>query len=676
MAEVEVTRTVTATNVLQEDLPDTVQAVTASTVGLTWKRDGKQIQTAFKLGEFPAAYKYKAIVGGYVALTATASSAFQFLWLKVWDLGSYNTSEIDWNNRPILSEASDQTSFQKDSGSVKQLKITAGIGAENANKLARAAGFLIETHKPFYTDDSATVYTQAASTSSRRPVFVTIVDDSIDVQSQVVQQNSPTGGHVNRAEATTFAWTLQKIGGYYCAGDFSQASATFYWKLSTDADYTTVALTTAQSVTIPAGTFPGGKIKWKVRVTDSDGNTSETPVYTFDTSDATTYAYPQSPVGVVADGSKKLRFTWTTENAYGSAPTASLLGWSTDGSTFETLASISGSATSYTAPANTFPAGTIYWRVRASNQDSVQGPRSDAVSFVNVAAPEAPAVTVEVSPFPTFRWAASGQQAYRITVDGEKIGTFFGTRKYYKLTEPLADGEHTVSVAVQNEFGMWSDDGETSFVVENVPGSLALTLSGSFGTDAMLTWQTSASAANFYIYRDGVCIGHTTGKTFTDRFSLGTHSYYVLNVFGNRTRYTKSNTVTGAMSVDATQISLASGESGWLALRLSELSSSQQSFSFSRVNAARHIAGSVFPVLELSPFEDLVAHYTTAFTDPGAIEAFESLRGKIVVLKSRGGNVVIGALTQMEKIVGDFYTSFSFSISRIDWEDYVDDANG
>ena len=168
--------------------------------------------------------------------------------------------------------------------------------------------------------------------------------------------------------------------------------------------------------------------------------------------------------------------------------------------------------------------------MRAYNQDNVAGPYSSAVSFVNVAAPATPSVRVTAVPFAIITWSASGQQAYRIAVDGETIGTFFGTEKRYQLETYLPDGEHTASIAVQNEFGLWSEEGSTSFSITAKADVRKPTLSVAFGVDAVLTWSlpSGSSRSRFYIYRDGVLIGTTDAMTWTDRFSLGTHSYYVL----------------------------------------------------------------------------------------------------------------------------------------------------
>ena len=74
---------------------------------------------------------------------------------------------------------------------------------------------------------------------------------------------------------------------------------------------------------------------------------------------------------------------------------------------------------------------------------------------------------------------------------------------------------------------------------------------------------------------------------------------------------------------------------------------------------------------ETDRLEDLIGTYDCAFRTVEEVRAFEALKGKTVILKSRGGNVVIGALVALNKQVKDFYTTFTFSLQQIHWEDFI-----
>lgn len=669
MAEVQVSRSITGTNRVNEAQPNNIAQITNPLVNLSWFNNGSDVQAAFQMGSFPSAYLYNALLGAYLKITSDSASVFN-IGAKVWSLTTYDPTTLSWNTKPSPYEASDWETISKAKGSKKTFSIgLATTDKVKARRLATGYGVLL-TVGPIEGSGSAYFYTQGASDAGDRPEVVFTVDDSITVTSQVVQQNSPTGGAIDPHTDTVFAWKFAFSGQYYCAGSFTQQSATLYWKLSTDANYTAVAASgSTKSVTIPAETFPSGTIQWYVTATDNRGTTTSTPVYSFSTGDATSYAYPESPVSEIVDGSQPITFSWTVENAYGSQPSRSQLAYSEDMSTWTTLTTVSGSGLSYSVPANTLPAGTLYWRVRARNQDAVYGPWSAAATIQNIAAPSAPSVLVNAAPFATITWSANDQQAFRILVDGELIGTFFGSEKRYQLESYLEPGEHEASVAVQNIYGLWSAYGSTSFETVGYTGTRTVTLDAAFGVDAALSWSTTAAAGaqeGYYVYRDGVLIGKTNDTSWLDRLALGTHSYYVvLRISGDR--YIKSNTVTGALSTEETLISAVNGES-WLALRLSEFSSSEQGFSFSRSYSLRHITAAKLPYLETSPYEDGTGSYSTAFSDEAAATSFEDLRGQVVIMKSRRGNVLVGILAQVEKHVGDFFTTYSFSIQRIHWE--------
>lgn len=507
------------------------------------------------------------------------------------------------------------------------------------------------------------------------PIYLDIeYDETVTITSQVTQINCPTSGWVNPAIDQTFSWEFDYVQGYPSVASFVQSSATFYWKESADANYTAVAISGAeQSVTIPANTFPGGTISWYIEATDTDGTTSQTPVFTISTEDTIPTATPYEPDEIAVTGNKPVLFRWVVSNDSGSLPTQSDIQVSEDGGTTWTLlTSVIGSDTTYTAPANSFTAENVLWRVRAYNRDGVAGSWSRTASFVNITAPQPPAVTVEAVPFAVIRWQSAGQQAWRVTVDGVLYGPYFGTDKMFALSDPLADGTHTASVEVQGAYGFWSDPGETSFMVNNVPGD-PVTLSAEFGADGDLSWVTESETDDFLIYRNGVRIGHTAAREFADRRYLGEAEYFVINRLAGG-NYTKSNTVSGTLRSCTSRIApLAGGD--WVLLELTERSQTEQIFNYSKTHSLRHVSGSSWPVLELSPYENETVTYDTAFADAEEAKPFEALFGREVLIKSRGGHVVAGALATVRRTFGDFYVSYEFTVSRIRLEDYVDDEN-
>lgn len=506
-------------------------------------------------------------------------------------------------------------------------------------------------------------------------------DTAITVTSTLDMSGAPKNRYVNPRSALTVSWALKSSNSNYASANsafgFTQASASLYWRAGTSGSYSEIPVSGSEtSVTIPANTLPtGSTIQYYVEATDTLGTTSTSDVYQFSTTDAAISATPVSPISNVEDGSGPIAFRWTISSPNGTTPTRIDLQWklSTD-SAWQSVNNLAGTAAQYTFGAGTFPAGEIQWRVRAYNADGVAGSwSSQSTSFVCVAAPSAPSVSTDAAPFATITWQVDGQQAFRITVDGTVYGPHFGTAKSFTLPDYLTDGQHTASVEVQGTYGLWSQPGTILFTVANIPGD-AVELQAAFGVDAALSWQTASATADFLIYRDGVRIGHTGANSFTDRLVLGTHSYAVVNRLPSG-HYSISNAVTGTLRSCTTRIAPAAG-GDWLPLRLSENSMDEQRFTYTRGFSLRHVSGAEYPVLELSPFLDASGRYNTAFSTVEQAQAFEALKGRVVIVKSRGGNVIIGALTDLQKRNAEFYIAYDFTIQCCHWEDNVDVPDG
>lgn len=501
-------------------------------------------------------------------------------------------------------------------------------------------------------------------------------DDGANLTSQITPLNNKSG-YLNPAKAQTFTWDfLSADANYVCAGDFAQSSAKLFWKVHSDSSYNQIAASgSTKSVTVPANTFPANsQIDWYISGTDEDGTTTTSSVYTISTSDTTAIATAISPMNTVEDGNGPITFRWSLSNAYGNDPSLVNLWWklpSEGNQNWHVIVSSSTPITEYTTPAGYFPAGEIQWLVHAYNQDNVRGPDSQG-SFICVAAPEAPdGISSDGVPYATITWQCDGQQAYRIAIDGVDYGVHFGTEKSFTLEEPLEDGEHTVTISAQGVYGLWSQEGTGIIQITNTPGSeLVLIARGT--CDAELEWATLDADLDIYIYRDGMKIGHADAYMFIDRLALGSHSYYVINKYANG-NYSKSNIESITLETDRTLIASYPPKM-WLDIRLTENSSSKQSFSYQRTISTRHFLGAAYPVVEMSPFEDSTGSYDTAALDAAAAAEFEKMKGKVVCIKSRMGVVLVGIMSTMQKNVSDFFASYTFSVKRIHWEDYVDDT--
>lgn len=562
--------------------------------------------------------------------------------------------------------------------------VTLSEYVRDSDSLISKTVYTILTTKVFYlqsflTGDQIKTYTTLLNGSSP---YITIYYDSELVAERNLVVSGIKSGYLNPRRANTISWVLPvEPGVYQCLDAFAPpAHETLYWRVSGASSWNAIALPDgASSYDIPANTYPAeSDIEWKLSVTDADGITTESSVYSISTTDGTSTVAPTAPVNSVEIGNTPTTFTWTVSNPTGEAPSRVTAEWATDPEavTWTSLFDIASAVYSFTADPDTFPGGNIYWRITSYNADGDAGPTSDTVTFSCIAPPSPPSgLTASSAPFSTISWQTEVQTAYEIRVDGETVIRKFGIGEYsYQLQDPLPDGEHLIEVRVQGAYGYWSSMASTIVATQNL-GAGSIDVTGRFDVDAMLSWTYVGleAAQAFRIYRDGKYIARTSSNFHSDRIVLGRHSYTVLAELpgGN---YIRSDPVEGILKSCVTRIAPAAGGE-WLELLLSENSNSTQVFEWSRGTTLRHYAGAVYPVAEFSPYEDRTATYDCAFKTVQEAAAFETLRGQVVILKSRGGEVIIGPLTAMSKTAGDFYLSYHFSVQQIHWEGFIDDTD-
>ena len=266
--------------------------------------------------------------------------------------------------------------------------------------------------------------------------------------------------------------------------------------------------------------------------------------------------------------------------------------------------------------------------------------------------------------------------AYQIVVDEITYGSYFGSEKAFTLPEPLSDGLHRIKVRTMGGYGLWSEWLETSVTITNIPGDEIL-LTGTADLDAVLNWEHAEepnAQGDYYIYRDNAPIGHTLSHAFTDRFASGEHIYHVINKLADG-YYTKSNAIILQITFNDSFIALASG-GDWVPIRLSTEENRGPNYTDTRQTTFNHMAGDAYPSAVISNFRDQTLNYSVAFParndDQHAV--FRAMFGKPVIMKLSDGSVFVGVLASWTKTsrIG-FYFSYSFSIRRIEWEEFFDD---
>lgn len=169
-------------------------------------------------------------------------------------------------------------------------------------------------------------------------------------------------GTKNAGGEIPFSWTV--------SGDGTQTKAVLEW--STD-QITWKSLKTitgsAQTWTAPAATFtyPGGLTYWRVKLTNSYGRESAWVQGSFTAQYSPATVTLNSPTSGSRDGAGEIQFIWTITSGSGRV-NGMQFEYSTDGGgTWTQVFSVDYALPGFISDVAYFPAGTVQWRVRASD---------------------------------------------------------------------------------------------------------------------------------------------------------------------------------------------------------------------------------------------------------------------------------------------------------------------
>lgn len=505
--------------------------------------------------------------------------------------------------------------------------------------------------------------------SSYKPyMLVTYLDDNVVASPTEL---SPASGYVPKGKENVFSWGLSLSG--ECLEEVKATSTTFRWRTGTSGTIKTIACGTAQKVTVPAGTFTTNDIQWSVAVTLNTGATVTSDWITLTTAEAAPTAKPVSPSGIVIDATIVNRFSWQHIISTGTPQSKADLQWSADGTTWSTLATVTGENQYYDVPANTFTSGTKYWRARTYNTDNTASEWSDKAEFIAINAPSAPSIVIQsTGPRPRITWQTSEQEAYQLTLsNGYASGTVYGTEKVWRSPVYLADGSYTVRVRVQNQYGMWSEWSAAALPISHTEGE-TITLSVDASHEATLTWQTAGSYDFYLIERDGTAIARTVQKQYVDHTSIGSVTYRVRGCYADSDNYGVSNSDTVEILPETNMVcDLETGV--WLEMRLSETQLRTNRTSFTAGVSTVHLAGLAYPVEERSEQRDRAISVACAYPHSrrAAALALEALVGHLVCLKDHYGNMAIGTLPSLESNADEFMRRYAFTVSHTNREEEI-----
>lgn len=472
-------------------------------------------------------------------------------------------------------------------------------------------------------------------------------------------------GWINVKKDTRFYWSM-RYDTTDAIGTITQTAAKFQWKDGEGGTVHEVSLTTETEYTVPANTFPeSANLLWRVILTADNGEVSSNMEWTkLSAFDSIPVLTTVSPVGEYIDASKRVRFEWAYSIDTGSKQTAYEVQVK-GASDWETIASGTGDASSVEVLSDLIPSGTIQWRVRGANFDGVFSDWSTPATFVAIAAPKKPSVSVvSATPRPEISWQGAGQQGYEAQIGSYKTGVVYGTKKEVKSKIYLPDGKTVARVRIVNEFGLWSEWAEVEFEIANNPldGNILLRVQG--GKDALLSWNVLTRASAYQVYRNGKLIATTKNGSYKDSLCVGDTAYFVRAIQYFTDNYLDSKHMAVTIATDHVLIAPLGGE--WIDLEYALTATpSVQTTTNSEVSLMRYY-GRAFPMPEYSPHKSRIYRINVAFSDRAEANRFEALMGGLVAVKDQYGNFMVGVIESVQKTQSAFFTSFAATVSQVD----------
>ena len=617
-------------------------------------------RTSARTGAQDCIVAVDSLSGGFTPASVTANSAPDLLPL-------YNHSRPSYEADPeFAGRVANRVQGSPPGGSILNVAFPA---LEDAPGLLRDGAALEYWPETAPINLAALISGTGGSTENYWP-YVSITIESSALECFFASLYPAQGGYAPKGEATRFSWSYASHDVSY---DFpAQSSATFRWRVGDSGTIHSINCGTAQYCDIAANTFTGTSIQWQVVATLASGQNLTSDWTTVSTADAIPTTVCVSPVSTIINGDEPVTLAWDHIISTGTPSRLTELLYSADGgASWIALHQVDGPELSWVVPAGTFPAGEIMWRARTYNQDQIEGGWSaPAVCYV-VSAPGAPSVSATQTPRPLISWQAQDQQAYEVRVDGESTGPKYGTTKSYKWPRYLTPSPHTVEVRVQNQYGQWSPWGSGALTSHNTPGA-DITLTATGGGEATLAW-TDVSADAYIVYRDGLAVAKVTDPSYTDYLSIGAVEYQVRAISNSSDDYTLSNRTTVEVSTDCLLIADAARPI-WLALPLAAEEDAPKSVYSSRMATLRHYVGQAYPSVEWAEYKTRTLSFTAAFTaDAGDQQrALEAMVGHVVCVKTKAGELLIGALTAISYQLTHFMVAYDCTVEQVEWPEEVE----
>lgn len=344
-----------------------------------------------------------------------------------------------------------------------------------------------------------------------------------------------------------------------------------------------------------------------------------------------------------------------------------------DNVTWEALATAVGNVQTVNA---TLPekAGIVYWKVKTYNSDGDASEWSEAISFQAIGAPPTPIISAtDFDLRPTILWQAADQVAAEIKFGGETYAIWGASTKTWKCPYYMKAISTTVYVRVQNNLGLWSDWASLDIIVDGKIGTISLTGKNDNGA-AKLEWDISDNDF-FLVYRNGEPIAKTVETEYTDYFSAGNTSYYIIGGNYDNDDYSISKEITVNV-IPKSEILIDVDALKTISLEITDEQDRRTQLTQNITSATYTLSGKIKPTVETNGALTKTVSLTAAFENADDEKTLLECIGKTVCLKTTKGRMAIGVLTALPIYDEQFYSVYTISVTDSDFPEVIDIDTG
>jgi hypothetical protein len=401
----------------------------------------------------------------------------------------------------------------------------------------------------------------------------------------------------------------------------SQAAYQVDYSTNNFSTFTTVTGTTNNYRILQANLFTDGQtISWRVKVTDTNGDTTAFSDVASFTIGVTTPSVPEiiNPVNTIVNSSDIIIFRWKFSDLYGYTQARYDLQYKKDADV-ETTVTETTVNNQYSLPASTLTGGNYSWRVRCYNAFNEVGPYSDWNAFYSIGQPANPEIlSVSNSAKPTIEWHSTEQDLFEIKIyqSGNIIYDTGETPGYsassYTIDTFLQDGNYVVGLIVSNVYGFWSSETLYSFTISTtkptkpsmigVVNSLYASLFITSGTSTNIIYRRGPSDIEF----NQLVI--LTANSFQDySIPAGDSQYFVRAV--SETGFNDSDMITLTASFKGIVLSDGNDLSDYINLWETKDSDKRRNISLNKEQFSRRYNGRTYPINQSTEGRDHAEAY-------------------------------------------------------------------